>query len=311
MPLIFCRRVEQRVLEKQYSISKHSAQRLWQSLFHINSNHSKCISVWLWLKYLYKTANKSLIFEDLNYIQSRIAVCWLHQELTVGIQSSWCSLDFLPILFCGVQKQFFISRNAFIVLTGSDVLVDSMISADLYILIRNYVLWDYVSLINGLVSNSSDNVPGTEITYPSRACCTCNCAKHCCILIFEGSTLIANYPDKFKDKKCLLTCKFLIVYSCPTNSLIVEGSLFNLSYSIWYICAAFPSKNRPHPPKNKVSPVKAACALGSLSSSWITYDKLPVVWQGQWIASTRSLPNLKESPSLSLSVIPGIRSSYP
>ena len=44
------------------------------------------------------------------------------------------------------------------------------------------------------------------------------------------------------------------MYSCPQYTRVLSGSELRISISARYICGAVPSKKRPHPAANRVSP---------------------------------------------------------
>lgn len=71
------------------------------------------------------------------------------------------------------------------------------------------------------------------------------CSAHLILSLMSvllGSTRWANF-------------KFCKVYSCPQYTCVESGRLPNLSIKAECICSAVPSKNRPQPATNKVSPV--------------------------------------------------------
>ena len=105
--------------------------------------------------------------------------------------------------------------------------------------------------INGLISFSSAIVDGT-VGSPA-ACFAFAHSIFAEIISLFGSTWFAYF-------------KFWSEYSWPQKTFVSSGSFDSFSISAEYICSAVPSKNRPQPLRNKVSPVNTALSLAGVST---------------------------------------------
>ena len=92
---------------------------------------------------------------------------------------------------------------------------------------------------NGLVAFSDPMVVGT-VGFPARACASAHSCLARSAALF-GSRVSANR-------------RFFSVYSCPQYTAVASGNAISFANDA-SIMPASPSKSRPQPPTNNVSPV--------------------------------------------------------
>ena len=115
---------------------------------------------------------------------------------------------------------------------------------------------------NGFTLYSRSNVDGEVLTFALRNSSTRSSLRFFLISIFRIFQPYLLARSAFEGSISFAKFKFVIEYSCPKY---MKSSLFTLLVmvsTVATISAAVPSKNRPQPPWNNVSPTKTA--LGPL-----------------------------------------------